>query len=86
VTPEAELSDRSGLFVDISGPTVVAAWTAAMEAHATQLRTRDYVELQLSRTRLLGLRAGVLRAMVLFPNDPLVFDSLDDLDRTARQF
>jgi LmbE family N-acetylglucosaminyl deacetylase len=86
VTPEAELPDRLGVLVDISGAPIVAAWTAAMEAHASQLRTRAYVELQLTRTRLLGLRAGVERAMALFPNDPLVFDSLEELDRAARQF
>ncbi len=86
VTPEGEPQDRSGVIVDISLAPVMAAWTAAMQAHASQLSTRDYVELQLARARLLGLRAGVAHAMMLFPNDPLVFESLEELDRAARQF
>jgi hypothetical protein len=65
---------------------VIAAWTAAMEAHASQMRTRNYVELQLTRARLNGLRSGTAHATALFPNDPLVFDSLAPLARSARQF
>ncbi|WP_175414792.1 PIG-L family deacetylase [Nibricoccus aquaticus] len=84
ITPDAEPADRSALLIDIS--SAVPAWTAAMEAHTTQLRTRNYVELQLTRARVNGLRSGVAHATALFPNDPLVFDSLAQLARTARQF
>ena len=51
-----------------------------------KLRTRNYVELQLTRARLRGLRAGVGHAIALFPNDPLVFDSLAPVSRGARRF
>jgi hypothetical protein len=44
------------------------------------------VELQLSRARVLGLRSGVEYAQALFPNDPLVFDSLAPLTRASRRF
>lgn len=86
VTPEAEPADGARVLVDVSAPEVMAAWTAAMEAHASQLRTRNYVELQLTRARLLGLRAGVEHAQALFPADPLVVDSLAALGRGARRF
>ena len=86
VTPDAEPRDISPVLMDVSAPEVVAAWTAAMEAHASQLRTRNYVELQLMRARYLGQRAGVSHAMALFPNDPPVLDSLAALGRGARQF
>ena len=86
VTPEAEPADGARVLVDVSAPEVVAAWTAAMEAHASQLRTRNYVELQLTRARLLGLRAGLDHAQALFPADPLVVDSLAALGRGARRF
>jgi LmbE family N-acetylglucosaminyl deacetylase len=72
--------------IDISTPDVVAAWTRAMEAHASQLQTRNYVELQLARARVRGLDAGVPYAQPLWPNDPLVFGSLDALARGARRF
>jgi hypothetical protein len=57
-----------------------------MEAHASQASARNYVELQLTRARLRGLRAGIGHAIALFPNDPLVLDSLAQLGRSARQF
>jgi hypothetical protein len=57
-----------------------------MEAHASQMAARNYVELQLARARLLGLRAGIGHAMALFPNDPLVVDSLAQIGGGARRF
>ena len=86
VTAEAEPPSLGKIFVDVSAPPVLDAWTASMQAHASQGQTRNYVELQLTRGRLNGLRAGVGRAIALFHNDPLLFDSLAPLDRSARQF
>jgi len=86
ISQEAEPAGVLPLLMDISDPKVVAAWTAAMEAHASQLKTRDYVELQLARARVQGLRAGVEYAQALYSNDPLVFGSLGQLNRTARRF
>lgn len=86
VTPEAEPADLARVLIDISAPGVVKAWTQAMEAHASQLKTRNYVELQLTRARLNGLRAGVEHAQALFANDTLVFDSLAPLTHAARRF
>jgi len=86
VTPDAEPAGVQPVLIDISSPEIVAVWTKAMEAHASQLRTRNYVELQLARARVHGLRAGVQHAQPLFPNDALVFDSLASLGRGAGQF
>jgi LmbE family N-acetylglucosaminyl deacetylase len=86
VTAEGEPAGAMPLLVDVSAAEVMAAWTAAMEAHASQLTDRNYVELQLTRARLNGLRAGVGHAIALFPNDPLVVDSLADVTRAARRF
>ena len=36
VTPEAEPRDISPVLIDVSAPEIIAAWTAAMEAHASQ--------------------------------------------------
>jgi hypothetical protein len=58
------------------GPEVVSLWRAAMEAHATQVSSRNHVEVQLARSRLLGIRAGVDHAIALYPNEPLLFGSL----------
>ncbi len=86
VSQEAEPAGVLPVLMDISDPEVIAAWTASMEAHASQLSTRNYVELQLARARVQGLRAGVEFAQALYPNDPLVFGSLTPLARTARRF
>jgi N-acetylglucosamine malate deacetylase 1 len=86
VTPEAEPADLSPVLIDVSAPEVVAAWTSAMEAHESQAASRNYVELQLARARLRGLRAGTGYAMALFPNDPPLFGSLEALGLGARTF
>ena len=57
-----------------------------MKAHATQTNALSYVELQLTRARLRGLRAGVGHAIALFPNEPVVVESLAQLGRGARAF
>jgi N-acetylglucosamine malate deacetylase 1 len=86
VTPEAEPTDLARVLMDISELEIVALWTAAMEAHVSQSLTRNYVELQLTRARLNGLRAGIGHAIALFPNDSLVLGSLAQLSRGARRF
>lgn len=86
VTPEAEPTNVTPVVVDISPPKIVHAWTESMHAHASQTQARDYVELQLTRARLRGLRAGVEYAIALFPNDPLVFESLAQAGAGARKF
>ena len=86
VTVEAEPADRSAVLMDVSAQEVVAAWTSAMEAHASQAKTRRYVGLHLARAKMQGVRCGAGHAIQLFANDPLVCDSLATLGRAARQF
>lgn len=85
LSPAAEPHDVTPILVDVSPPEVIAAWKAAMAAHATQVRAREYVEMQLTRARLNGLRAGTGHAIALFPNDPPVVASLGWLGRGASQ-
>ena len=86
LAPGAEPRDISPILVDVSDPEVLTAWTVAMEAHATQVKARSYVELQLARARVNGLRVGVGHAIALYPNDPPVVDSLARLGRSASRF
>jgi len=86
LTPESEPPDITPVMIDISAPEIVATWTQAMEAHVSQITARNYIAVQLARARLYGLRAGIEHAMALFPNDPLVFDSLAQMNRSARRF
>ena len=86
VTPEAEPADLTPVLIDVSAPEILETWKAAMETHVSQVSQRSYVELQLTRARLRGLRVGITHAMALFPNDPLVCDSLAQISRGARRF
>jgi len=82
ITPEAEPKDVVPVLVDISAPKILATWISAMQAHRSQVSALPYVELQLARARLRGLQCGVGHAMALFPNDPVVIDSLDQVIRS----
>ena len=86
LAPSAEPRDVLPIFVDVSAPEILAAWTAAMEAHATQVTARPYVTMQLTRARVNGLRAGIGHAIALYPNDPPVVDSLARLGRNASRY
>jgi N-acetylglucosamine malate deacetylase 1 len=86
LAPGAEPRDVSPILVDVSAKEVLAAWTAAMEAHATQVKALAYVEMQLTRARLSGLRAGVGHAIALYPNDPPLVDTLARLGRSTSRF
>lgn len=86
ITPEAEPANITPVLIDVSAPEIVATWTAAMKAHASQMLTRNYIDFQLTRARWFGSRAGVEYAIALFPNEPLVFESLANAGRGARRF
>jgi LmbE family N-acetylglucosaminyl deacetylase len=86
VTVEAEPLDTTPVLIDVSAPSVLAAWKAAMEAHASQTNARNYIDLQLTRARLHGLRSGLSHAIPLFPNDPVVLESLAQLSLGGRSF
>jgi N-acetylglucosamine malate deacetylase 1 len=78
VTPGAEPPDeRCKIVVDITAH--FDRWVELMECHATQLRTRRYVELQTSRSRLLGLAAGVEHAQAVFPTSDWSIKNLSEL-------
>ncbi len=83
---EAEPRDAMPILIDVSPAEIIAKWTAAMQAHASQVGAREYVELQLSRAHYHGIRAGVSHAIPLFPNDPILIDSLAAVERAARAF
>lgn len=85
VSPDAEPASQP-VVIDISARRTLARWTKAMLAHASQLKTREYVDLQLARARVLGLRSGVRHAQPLWPNDPLVFGSIGEAGGAAREF
>ena len=85
ISPDAEPAGVQPVLVALS-PATIKTWIEAMEAHASQLRTRNYPALQLARASVNGSRCGALAAIALWPNDPPVFASLVPLTRAARRF
>jgi LmbE family N-acetylglucosaminyl deacetylase len=86
ISPESEPANITPLLFDVSAPEILDVWTRAMQSHVSQTSARDYVELQLTRARLRGLSAGTGHAIALFPNDPMLLDSLAQTGRGARRF
>jgi LmbE family N-acetylglucosaminyl deacetylase len=85
ITPEAEPpNDPVKLRVDISAE--FKSWVELMECHATQLRTRRYVELQTARARVLGLTSGVEVAQALYPTSDFVTKHVGALPASVRLF
>ena len=71
------------IIVDVS--SAFDAWKKAMDCHASQMATRNYVDLVLARSRALGIEIGVEHAMAVWANDPIRLDALTDLRASARR-
>lgn len=84
ITPGAEPVEGTPFLFDVSEN--VEGWKDLMACHASQMKTRRYLELQVSRARTLGLQTGCEYAQVLWPNDPVLVDSLNSAPRGARLF
>ncbi len=72
------------VIVDISD--VFETWKSAMGCHESQLQTRNYIDLQVARARVLGAEIGVAYAMALWANDPICLAGITDLQGTGRRF
>lgn len=72
------------LVVDVS--KVFAEWQAAIQCHRSQMRTRSYPDLVVSRAKTWGAAIGVDYAAGLWLNDPVRIASLGDLPLSARYF
>jgi bacillithiol biosynthesis deacetylase BshB1 len=76
--------DPPQLVIDVS--SVYGDWQAAIQCHASQMKTRAYPELVTSRARTWGAAIGVNYAVGLWLNDPVRVNSLADLPLSARYF
>lgn len=72
------------MIVDVSD--VFETWKAAMECHRSQMQTRNYVDLQIARARLLGEEIGVSHAMAVWANDPIRLEGITDLRASGRRY
>lgn len=84
VTPGAEPKRETTLVVDVSDQ--LESWRRLMGCHASQMKTRRYLDLQVSRARTLGLESGVEYAQALWSGDALFLDRLNSAPRGVRLF
>jgi bacillithiol biosynthesis deacetylase BshB1 len=76
--------DPPQLVVDVSAAR--DAWEAAIACHKTQMKTRNYLDLVMSRARTLGAAVGVEYAAGLWLSDPIRVGSLGDIPLSSRYF
>ncbi len=72
------------IVIDISD--VAGVWEAVMRSHGSQTAQKNYIDLQKTGARLLGLTIGVEFAAGLFANDPVRVDHLSDIALSSRNF
>ncbi|MDQ8196913.1 PIG-L family deacetylase [Pelagicoccus enzymogenes] len=84
ITPGAEPREGTPFVFDVS--LQVDAWREMMNCHQSQMKTRRYLDLQLSRARTLGLQTGCEYAQALWPNDPVLVNGLNSAPRGIRLF
>jgi bacillithiol biosynthesis deacetylase BshB1 len=76
--------DAPQLVIDVSAAR--EAWEAAILCHHSQMKTRNYMDLVMSRARTLGAVLGVEYAAGLWLNDPIRVESLGDIPLSSRYF
>ncbi len=72
------------ILVDVSQQ--LERWKALMACHQSQLKTRNYIEYQLTYARLMGLECGVDYALPLFAEEGLLVPGLEAIENSARRF
>jgi len=84
ISSEGSVGDGlNSILVDISNQ--VEQWRALMECHASQIKNIDYIELQLSRARVLGIQTGVHSALRLYSEGPVLASSAAELGALRSQ-
>jgi N-acetylglucosamine malate deacetylase 1 len=76
--------DPPELVVDVTAAR--DAWESAIQCHKSQMKTRNYLDLVMSRARTMGAAIGVEYAVGLWLNDPIRVGSLGDLPLSSRYF
>jgi len=80
----AEWDKKPDLIIDVSD--VHDKWEQAMQAHTSQMKTRDYLNLVNSKSSYTGSQVGVKYAIGLWANDPIRVDYLSDFGLSSRNY
>lgn len=78
----AEMDKKPDIIIDVSNQ--YAKWNTAMSLHASQMKTRSYLNLVSSKARALGASIGVEYATALWVNDPVRVKSLSEMESSRK--
>lgn len=59
-------------------------WIECIEAHATQIQNKRYLDMHLSKSKYLGVIAGIEYGMGLWHEDPIIVNNLQNIKKTGR--
>lgn len=68
------VSSRPDIVIDVSDQ--YERWVEAMSLHASQMKTKNYIEMVGSRARMMGASIGVRYAAILWTSDPMLVETL----------
>ncbi len=80
----AEWGEKPQIIIDVTEH--YETWIKAMEAHTSQMGTRNYVNLVSTKSAAWGASIGVGHAMGLWTNDPIRVNNLSDLNLSSRNY
>lgn len=72
------------IIIDVS--EVHAKWEEAMKVHASQMKSKKYLEMINSWSKALGSAIGVEYAVGLKTNEPIRVDNLSDINLSSRNY
>lgn len=80
----AEWGNSPDILIDVSENFEI--WVKAMEAHTSQMKTRNYVNLVATKAAAWGASIGVKYAVGLWSNDPIRINAISDLNLSSRKY
>ncbi|MBL8030185.1 MAG: PIG-L family deacetylase [Candidatus Doudnabacteria bacterium] len=80
----AEWGNSPDVLIDVSENFEI--WIKAMEAHTSQMKTRNYINLVSTKAAAWGASIGVNYAVGLWTNDPIRVNTISDLNLSSRKY
>ena len=80
----AEWDKKPDILIDVTENE--ALWKKTMESHKSQMKTKHYSQIILSKAAALGASMGVKLAIGLFSNDPIRLNYLSDITLSSRNY
>lgn len=80
----AEWDRKPNILINVSD--VKQNWEKTMAVHKSQMNTKKYIDIVLSKARALGASMGADLAVGLYVNDPIRVKNISDLNLSSRNY